>query len=399
MKRKKMGLLVIIILACSAVMTAQESALIRGHYMPGNFQVGVDAGARLNYFDGLGLVLYPEAELMLAKVRPGGVFSIDIGGMGFARIGLNAGGVDPGVEIGAGGMAGFHLGLNGLSVPGMEAFAPLDIVAAFGAGFDISNARLAFAAESGLQYFITPNIAIRLMYRHFGSNSDATIGIAFKTGKGETGDTVDVGAGLREIEDGIRILEGNSAFMQFQAFYMMSLGYYPYGWGTLDEYESTRWKIETDDGELMTVSRGLLTRTGDGSWNQLIWETEGDRVLYEFFVDTRGDVTELRYRYPEGEQMVYYPRRNESYLEFEEDSRTLEDSEYEFVGTESVRVEAGQYEARHYRYADDDGEHNYWISEEVPGGMVKYSFSHGEDLLQGELQAVGFPVTPQLGEY
>lgn len=398
MKRKILVLLAGMLL-CASGLTAQDNALVRGHYMPGNFQLTADVGARLNSYDGLGVALYPEAELLLTKLRPGGVFSIDISGLGFARVGLNMGGLNPGMELGAGGMAGFHFGLNGLSVPGMESFSPLDIVAAFGLGFDISNARLAFAAQSGLQYFITPHIALRLMYRHFGTNSDATIGIAFKTGKGEQGDTLDLGAELGEIKEGIRILEGNAAFMQFQAFYMMAIGYYPYAWNDLQENESTRWKLETTDGDVMTVSRGLLASTPDGSWQQLIWESQGDRVLYEFYVDRRGQVTELRYRYPESEQMIYFPGRNETYLSFQDEELRFEDSGYEFVGNETVQVEAGRFEADHYRHIEEDGENNFWINEEIPGGMVKYSFSDGDETLVGELQALGFSLNPELGEY
>lgn len=49
------------------------------------------------------------------------------------------------------------------------------------------------------------------------------------------------------------------------------------------------------------------------------------------------------------------------------------------VGVETVKVPAGTYKARHVRYAQGGGSVDWWLSDEVPGGVVKYSVTSADD--------------------
>lgn len=49
------------------------------------------------------------------------------------------------------------------------------------------------------------------------------------------------------------------------------------------------------------------------------------------------------------------------------------------VGIETVKVPAGTFKARHVRYAQGSGSFDWWLSDDVPGGVVKYSVTSDDD--------------------
>ena len=85
---------------------------------------------------------------------------------------------------------------------------------------------------------------------------------------------------------------------------------------------------------------------------------------------------------------------------------TRESMEGAIVGSETVRVPAGSYTAQHLRYGGmDAGTYEWWLVDDVPGGMVRYSRSYQEQDAEGidpynwtvELIASGRGATSQLG--
>lgn len=57
-------------------------------------------------------------------------------------------------------------------------------------------------------------------------------------------------------------------------------------------------------------------------------------------------------------------------------------------GTEEVKVAAGTFQAEYikYEFAEQKIVYQWWISDSVPGGMVKYSWTDNEEQeLAGEL--------------
>jgi hypothetical protein len=403
---RKHGILLILVMTIiMSGLGAQESALVRGHYQPGNMQFGVDAGAQINGISGLSLAAYPMAEFIFAKVRPLDLFAIDIGAQAFARLGLGLGSDAEGFGIGAGAMATFHFGLNGLSAPGMEVFRPLDFVTSLGLGYDISGARLAFAVESGFQYFINPGLAVRLMYRNFGQSSDVTVGVVIKLGKAEEGEVHDITADVRTVEESITQIEGNVIMLQFTALNAMSLGYWGYSWVGLEgsRDDGSVWRIRNDDGDEFLISRAVLAETAEGVWNQLVFEGDGERIVYEYLVDPYYRIVELRYRLPDGDTGTYYPEAGEYQAPEQLVTDAAENFGLEYLGEEQVRVPAGNFTADHYRTAENGASYDFWLSEQVPGAMVKYEFTSddgsGSGMVTGELFEIIINARAELGDY
>jgi len=69
------------------------------------------------------------------------------------------------------------------------------------------------------------------------------------------------------------------------------------------------------------------------------------------------------------------------------------------VGQENVQVPAGTYQARHVRYSAGTGQADWWLSNDVPGGLVQYGVSserHGDDDGLIQLVEVGHNAKPIL---
>lgn len=68
------------------------------------------------------------------------------------------------------------------------------------------------------------------------------------------------------------------------------------------------------------------------------------------------------------------------------------------VGIESVAVNAGTFKARHVRYALGTGAIDWWLSDAVPGGLVKYTVTGDDGKQTGSLQLdkVGTGAKPML---
>jgi hypothetical protein len=394
-----LALTMVILFAVS--LPAQENQLVRGHYQPGNIQFGGDIGLQ---FAGGDLVLagYPQAEFMLLKFRPLGLFSMDVGAQVFGRLQLGLGAVAPGLGLGAGGMATLHIGLNGLNAPGLEMFQPIDIVSSFGAGFDISQGRLVFAAEVGFQYFLSPGLAARLMYRNFGSSSEATVGLVIKLGPAEEGEVADIGASVRAVSEGIEAIEGTSVMLQFSVFNAMSLGYWGYSWVDLDPSsdDGSVWRIRDAEGNEFLITRSRLSEENGGTWNKLVYESDGERILFEYFLDPLYELLELRYLFPDGEPGVYYPQPGEYQAPPELVTDAAGEFGLDYLGEELVRVPAGNFTADHYRGTEDGANYDFWLSNQVPGSMVKYEFNSGDgNAVVGELYEIIRQAEGELGDY
>lgn len=210
---------------------------------------------------------------------------------------------------------------------------------------------------------------------------------------------------------------GYTDAMYFQLAYTQVFFLGGYGVGTEDfsEGEGATWRITSrDEGTTSsaTAERALLQRLPNGdTWWYLAYTPEGEKKLeYEVLLDRERQAREMYLRDPDTGNVRHHVF---DYEEMDEDEmaagqEALEDEGYQtetvFVrdweeyrrDRVTVRVGAGTFQADLlvYTITDEESgdayEHRWWVTEEVPGDLVKYEY---EDLteggiLQGEMTAI-----------
>lgn len=172
--------------------------------------------------------------------------------------------------------------------------------------------------------------------------------------------------------------------------------------------EWTRWRmVDAGDRTPTVIERAYLARTDDGNewWRVKYLQTEEDEeiVLEGLFSGDGSELVRLRGRFP-GEEAREMPVEEGAYG-YNEPVRLSEESvEGATVGEESVTVPAGTFTARHVRYGQPGSTLEWWLTDEVPGGMVRYLQSaateqEGEvpQSWTAELEAYGDGAESELG--
>jgi hypothetical protein len=191
-------------------------------------------------------------------------------------------------------------------------------------------------------------------------------------------------------------------------------GGFMYGYENFNEGEGVKWRIQvsTDDEESrLTVERALLKRNEDGSgWWQLRYSDNESDLLSEALIGKEYELLAFRYRDQEsGEIREWLPEQNET--SDQEDAEEEEPPEYyqgpwesHVVGTSVIQVPAGTFNAQEVlleektesHYTDEAGNdqtktgilrYQWWISDEIPGKLVKYRWEDSSEgsVFTGEL--------------
>lgn len=169
-------------------------------------------------------------------------------------------------------------------------------------------------------------------------------------------------------------------------------GSYTFEGTDYDVGEWTRWRLTDSDteGRPDEMERALLHRGDDGMewWRvKYISETEEGRdsmVVEALFNRETGEFARMRGQMPGEEEASEMPVEEGTYGYTEPRRLTEESLEGAVVGTETVRVPAGSYTAEHIRYGGmGSGTYQWWLNDDVPGGMVKYSRSYESQDVDG----------------
>lgn len=173
-------------------------------------------------------------------------------------------------------------------------------------------------------------------------------------------------------------------FRTWYASYVTSLAFASGGYSLAPataDYEPgeyTVYRMERTDGETIGQMRKALLFVddeGNEAWKVKFADAAArDTTVLEFlFSPDRSELLRLRARYPDEEAGQEVPVQENTY--YRQPQRLTEESvEGATVGTETVAVPAGSFEARHVQYGAPgaQGDQNWWLSEEVPGGIVRY---------------------------
>jgi hypothetical protein len=186
--------------------------------------------------------------------------------------------------------------------------------------------------------------------------------------------------------------------MQFYTGYLFSLAFHSGSYApageVYDQGEWTKWRIVQtgQEGPAPEFERAFLRREADGSeWWRVRYVVFGDDGSGQMKPDTillegkfspdRSTLVRLRGKMPGDAQANEMPVEENTYGYVEPTPLTAESLQGATVGTESVSVPAGTYSARHVRYGamGGGGTTEWWLNDDVPGGMVKYSSTSAQE--------------------
>jgi hypothetical protein len=201
---------------------------------------------------------------------------------------------------------------------------------------------------------------------------------------------------------------------QFNAFYsgMWNMGWFGYGdanykvgQGTVWTFTGTDGKGNAKDKDSFTLERALLKINADKSqWWRFKMDTGKDAILYEFLVGADTVVQKVRYQDPEGNIGEFTPGQGQQQPTQTADMpRSRADMAKYLVDKQRVTVKGGTFNTDHYLYTDAKGRGTAesWVSEKVPGYMVKSIYTAKKDnkTSKGELIQIESGVTTALSSF
>lgn len=179
----------------------------------------------------------------------------------------------------------------------------------------------------------------------------------------------------------------------------------------------TRWQMQGDDeDDKQTVERAYLMATPDGGewwrFKSITTSRDGNRVVADTVV-----LEGLFKRMSEGTQQLVRMRgkmpgdREANEMMVPQNMSTVntwgmfgtrptpESVEGATVGTETIRTPAGSFTAKRVRFGSPGGRQEWWTTDQVPGGWVKYRVSESDDEVNYvmELVAHGTGAKSELG--
>lgn len=183
--------------------------------------------------------------------------------------------------------------------------------------------------------------------------------------------------------------------------------------GEYEPGEWTQWTMRGGDDDSSTmVERAFISRTEDGGqwWRYKTIYNQGDRadtIVMEGLFKPEGEgmqtLVRMRGRMPgdteANEMMVPEHMTTLSSLGMFGSRPTKESVDGATVGTESVTTPSGNFTAKRVRFGGAGGRQEWWLTEQVPGGWVKYQVtpSDGDGSFVMELIRHGTGARSELG--
>jgi len=195
---------------------------------------------------------------------------------------------------------------------------------------------------------------------------------------------------------------------QFGAFYsgMWSMGWFGYADANYQPGQGTVWTFTGSGGSSskpLTFERALLKVNADSSqWWRFKLETDKRTIIYEFLVGPDAALQKVRYQDPDnGAIGEFVPGQTQQQPGQPSMPRSRADMASYLVGSQPVQVRGGSFTADHYLYGDANGSAEMWISDKVPGYMIKTVFTSKKDnkTSTGELVQIESGVTTALSSY
>ena len=142
------------------------------------------------------------------------------------------------------------------------------------------------------------------------------------------------------------------------------------------EYTKFKWTMEGD--EPIVMERAYLKEQDDGrrQWWRVSWQDSEGSWIWEALIDPdTSQMVRMRARDADGNEGEVPVSGQAVYMAPAE--LTEESVQGATVGRERVTVPAGTFQADHvvYMAATGEGQAEFWLAPEIPGGVVKYLIS------------------------
>lgn len=156
--------------------------------------------------------------------------------------------------------------------------------------------------------------------------------------------------------------------------------------------------------------KALLKREADGSewWRVRVQDTEDGKTEEAVFealfskpaADGTQSIRRMRAKLPgqkAGAEVPISEANRQGWVLRPAARLTPESLQGATVGNEMVKVPAGGFSSRHVRFMQGAGQIDWWLSEKVPGGLVKYTVRDGAgEEASMQLRGVGKNARPML---
>lgn len=158
-------------------------------------------------------------------------------------------------------------------------------------------------------------------------------------------------------------------------------------WISRADFQPGEWaEYEIDQAggdQTVIVEKAFLKRTADGNeWWRVTWSVNDEQTwVYESLIDReRGQLLRLRGRDQQG-NVKEIPVEKGTRVYNQPRELTEQSIDGATVGTRTVRTKAGSFQADEVRYGamGAQGDVVFWLSDGVPGGVVKYEISNNRD--------------------
>jgi hypothetical protein len=139
------------------------------------------------------------------------------------------------------------------------------------------------------------------------------------------------------------------------------------------EYTIFRWTMEGNDP--IDMERAYLKEQEDGKqWWRVTWEDSEGSLVWEALIDPdTSQMVRMRARDADGNEGEVPVSGEAVYMAPAE--LTKESVQGATVGKEKVTVPAGTFQSDHVVYMTGEGQAEFWLAPQIPGGVVKYLIS------------------------
>ncbi|MGM0441764.1 MAG: hypothetical protein ACQEQC_05025 [Elusimicrobiota bacterium] len=170
------------------------------------------------------------------------------------------------------------------------------------------------------------------------------------------------------------------------------------------EGEWTSWNVTTDDNDKIKIDIAYLKDAGNNRhWWRLIYNSDEEEITYEALMNHEDFSTRrLRAQFDSDEPFEVPVAEGGSYGPYGTPRRiTPESLEASIQETVEVDLPAGSFQSRRGEFGVmmGQGQLELWLSDEVPGGVVKYQLTSEQSDAVGELTDYGKGAESILGSY
>ncbi len=216
----------------------------------------------------------------------------------------------------------------------------------------------------------------RILERSVDRGVDRAVDSAFEAAGARVGEAV--GEAI--------VREYTPRFTRWYTNYLMEMAFYAGGYsveGVARDYspgEYTQWLVAGEgDEEINRMRRAYLGDDEEGNqWWQIVFEdasSEDTMILEALFTPDRDQLLRLRTKFPNEDEPTERPVEDQQYRS--PSHLTVESIEGATETIEEVTVPAGSFEARRVAYGSGhEGRRIWWMSDEVPGGIVRFGTEH-----------------------